>query len=132
MTSTPLREKFPDFFRAFRRDAGQQLRQPFEGDFVLRIRDQFQIRRRVLDVRLLEKPDAAGDGEGDVALGEFKLQFERVKMRAVKHGDLVQARAFVAQFQHALGDERGLLRGVHAGDQRGFQAGFARRRELSW
>ena len=70
--------------------------------------------------------------KGMLPLGQFELQFQRVKMRAVKHGHLVQAHAFLAQFQHALGDERGLLRGVHAGDQRGFQAGFARRRELSW
>ncbi len=51
-------------------------------------------------------------------------------MRAVKHGHLVQVYAFIAQFKDALGDERGLLHGVHAGDQCRFQSGLARRREL--
>ena len=81
-------------------------------------------------MRLFKEPDAAGDGERDVPFGQLKLQLQRVEMRAVKHGHLVQIRAFIPQFQYTLGDERGLLRGVHAGDQRRFQAGLARRREF--
>ena len=119
----------PKFFRALGGDAGQQLDEAFEGDFIARVGDEFQICRRVLDVRLLEKPDAAGDGEWDLALGQFELQFERVEMRAVEHGDLVHARAFLAELNHALRNKRGLLRGVHARNQRGFHAGFARRRK---
>ena len=63
----------------------------------------------VLDVRLLEEPQAAGDDVRDVAAREFHLQFHRVVMGAIKHGDLVQRHAFVAQFKNPLRDELRLL-----------------------
>ncbi len=123
-------ENLPHLIRALCRNAGQQLDEPLERNFVARIGDELEISRRILDVRLLEEPDAAGDGEGDLPPGQLQLQFERVEMRPVKHGDIVQVHAFLRQFHHALRDERGLLPGVHARDQRGLEAGFARRREV--
>ena len=65
-----------------------------------------------------------------MALGQFELQFERVEMRTVKHSHPVQVHSFLGQFRHTLRDERGLLRGVRACDQRGLEAGLARRREF--
>jgi hypothetical protein len=47
---------------------------------------------------LLEEADAAGDAERDVAAREFELEFERVEVRAIKHGHVVQCHAFVAKF----------------------------------
>ena len=58
----------------------------------LRIGDELQISGHILDVRLFEEADAAGDAEGNIAPGQFQLQFQRVKMRAVKHRHLVQTR----------------------------------------
>ena len=43
---------------------------------------------------------------------------------------LVQVQPFLAQFEHALGDEGGLLGGIAAGHEHGLRAGFARGREL--
>ena len=79
---------------------------------------------------LLEEADAAGDGKRNVAPGQFQLQFERVEVRAVKRGHIVQIAALITQFQQALGDERGLLRGIAAHDEHGLGAGLPRRREL--
>ena len=79
---------------------------------------------------LLEKANAARDREGDLAAGQFELKFERVKMRTVKDGDVAKTGALVAEFQGALGDKRGLLRGIHAGDEGRFQAGFPGRRQF--
>ena len=120
----------PQFVRALGPEAGQQLREALEGNLVARIGHEFQIRGRVLDVRLFKETDAAGDGERDLLPGQFQLQFQRVKMRAIQHGDVIQAGAFVAQFQRALGDEGRLLAGVMAGHQHGFQAGLARGRQV--
>ena len=123
-------ENVPELVRALGGDAGQQLGNAFEGDLVARIDDELQVGGGVLDVRLLKEPDAAGDGEGDLALGELELQFQRMKVRSIQHGDLAHAHAFVVQFQHALRDEGGLLRGVHARDQGRFHAGLARGRQF--
>jgi len=64
---------FQIFSRPFRADPRQQLRDALEGEFVLRVGDELEICGGVLDVCLLEEPDAAGDGRRDVALREFKL-----------------------------------------------------------
>ena len=101
-----------------------------EGDFIARVGDEFQVGGGVLDVRLFKEADAAGDGEWNLLPGEFELQFQRVKVGAVEHGDLVEAGAFFAEFKGALGDEGGLLGGIGAGDEGGFHAGLARRREF--
>ena len=79
VTSTPTLKDLPDFFRATGGDAGKQLDETFEGGFIARVGDEFQICRCVLNMRLLKKPDAAGDGERDLALGQFELQLKRVK-----------------------------------------------------
>ena len=51
-------------------------------------------------------------------------------MRAIQHRDIVQAHAFIAQLQRALRDERRLLPGILARDERGFHTGLARGREF--
>src|ERR1051325_11923074 len=111
LTSAATFEFFPQFIRAFAADAGQKLHEALETQFVARVGDELEIRGHVLDVRLLEKTNPAGDAERDVATREFELKFERVEVRTVKHGHLVQVRALVAEFEDALGDEGGLLRG---------------------
>ena len=123
-------EILQQFFRAFAADAGKQLHEPLEGNFVARVGDKFQIGGGVLDMRLLKKTDAAGDGKRNLLPRQFQLQFQRVKMRAIQHGDLVQARALLAQFQGALRDERRLLAGVVALHRGRFEAGLAGGREF--
>ncbi len=90
-------------------DPGQQFHHPFERDFIARIRDEANERGDILDVRLLEKSNAARDLIGNAAPRKFELQFDRVIMRAIQNRDLVQLDAFVAQFENSLGDELRLL-----------------------
>ena len=123
-------EPAPKFVRALAPDPGQQLRDAFEGQFIARVGRQFEISRGVLDVRLLKKPDAAGDAERNIAPRQFKLQFERVKMRTIQHRHFVHVHSFLAQFQHALRHERGLLRRAHAGHQHRFRARLAGRGQI--
>src|SRR5882762_6903290 len=81
-------------------------------------------------MRLLEKSDAARNRERDLPARQFKLQFQRVKMGAVKDSHPVQSHAFFMQLQNALRDEERLLRGVFTYDQSGAISRFARRREF--
>src|SRR5436190_23245202 len=75
----------PQFLCAFTTNARQQLNQAFEGDFVARILDEFEVGGDILDVGLLEKANTAGDGEGNAAFSQLELQFERVEMRSVEN-----------------------------------------------
>src|SRR5436190_6975421 len=93
---------FPQLVRAFSADTGQQLDQSLEGHFIARIYDELQISGDIFEVRLLEKADAACDAEGNISPGQLELQFQRVKVRSVKHGHLIQFHAFIAQFEHTL------------------------------
>jgi len=77
-------------------------------------------------MRLLEKTDTARDRKRNLLPRQFQLQFQRVKMRAIQNGDVIQTHAFIAQLQRALRDERRLLPGIVARDERGFHAGFSR------
>ena len=108
----------------------EQARDSFEGQFVARIEDEFQIGGDVLDVRLFKKPDAAGDAEGNVLAGQFELQFQRVEMGAIEHGHVFQGPAFVAQFQDPLGHEGRLLAAIAATHQGRLAAGRARGGQL--
>ena len=126
----PALKFLEQLFRPLGADARQEQRQALERDLIARIGHQLQIRRHVLDVGLLKEPDAAGDGEGDLAPRQLQLQFEHVEMGAVQHRHVVQAGALLAQFQDALGYKGGLLPGVLALDQRGFHARFPGGREL--
>ena len=60
-------------------------------------------------MRLLEKPDAACDLIGNPATGKLQLQLNRVIMRAVKHGDVVEIDIFIAQFENPLRHKLRLL-----------------------
>ena len=102
----------PQIFRALAADAGQQSDHPFEGDFIARIGDEANEGGDVLDVRLLEKTNAARDLIGNAAARKLELQLDRVIVRAVEDGDLVQLDSFVAQLENALGDELRLLAAV--------------------
>ncbi len=66
----------------------------------------------IFDVRLLEKPDAAGDLIRDAAARKLQLQLDRVIMRAVKDGDVVQINIFIAQLEDPLGNKLRLLRAI--------------------
>ena len=107
----------PQLHRRLAAHAGQHQRQTLEGLFIARIGQPFQVRGDVLDMRLLKEPDAAGDGERNVAPREFELHFQRVKVRAIQHGHVVQLDAFLAQFQCALGDKGRLFIGRAAHSQ---------------
>src|SRR5262249_16101007 len=120
----------PEFISAFAADAGQQLHNPFERKFVARVVDEFEIGGGVLDVRLLEETDAAGDAERDVATREFELKVQSGKVRAVEDGNFVQVTAFLAEFEGPLCDEGSLLRGVTTHNLRRLVAGFAGGSEL--
>src|SRR5207253_10526540 len=98
--------------------ARRQPGQPREGQFVALVADQLEIGGDVFDMRLIEEAGAAGNAEGDVAAGEFQLQLERVKVRAVQLRHLVQVGPFLAQRERALRDKSRLLSGPCAGDKR--------------
>ena len=123
-------ELLPQFLRPFPADAGKHPRQPLESGFIRRVRHEFQPRGHILDVGLLKKADPAGDAERDVAPGQFQLQLERMEMRPVKDGHLVDVAALLAQFKNALRDKGGLLRRLGAGHQHRLEPRTARRRKL--
>jgi hypothetical protein len=92
-------------FRGAVADSGKQFHHAFEGDFIARIGHEADERRHVFDVRLLEKPDAAGDLVRNAAPRKLQLQLERVIMRAVKDRDVVQINIFIAQLENPLGNK---------------------------
>ena len=51
----------------------QHENQPLERLLIKRVGDPFQVRGYILNVCLFKKTDTAGDGEGDIAAGKFKL-----------------------------------------------------------
>ena len=72
----------------------------------------------IFDVRLLEKADAARDLIRNAAARQFELQFDRVIMRAIKHGDVAKIDIFIAQLENPLRDELRLLAAVIQRDHR--------------
>ena len=83
---------------------GQQLQQAEAGDAVARILDEAQQRQHVLDVGGVEEFQAAELHEGNVAPGQLDLQRAAVAGGAEQHRLLLQQRAALAVFQHALDD----------------------------
>jgi hypothetical protein len=79
---------------------------------------------------LFEKADAAGDAERYVPARQLQLQLQRMEMGTVKHRHFVQIDAPLAQFQHPLGNERGLLPSLTAGDHHRLGTLLARRGEF--
>ena len=121
----------PEFVRRRPAHSRQQTHDALERHLVVVVRAEFQERRHVLDMRLLEKPQAACDLKRDTVPGQFDLQLQRVEMRAVEHGDLVEFDALVAQFEDALGDELRLHVAVVEFEQRGLdRARLPVRRQL--
>jgi len=67
--------------------------------------------------------------KGDVAPGQFQLQFERVEMRAIQHGHFVQVGAFLAHSSTRWAMNAACCaRRCRPGGP--FEAGLARGREL--
>ena len=122
-------KRCPKLGRRLGSNARQHQHDALERQFVGGIDEELQVSGDVLDVGLLKKPDAAREHERNVAPRELELQFERVKVRAVQHGDSLHRHALVTQFEHALGDELRLLVGVVTGDERRLHARVAHRRE---
>ena len=81
-------------------------------------------------MRLLEKPQAAGDDVGNVAPRQFHLQFHRMIMRAIQHRDVVERHAFVAQLENPLGHEQRLLVRIGTNHQPRFHAACAHRLQV--
>ena len=79
----------PKVFRSSIPDSGQQFHHSFERHFIARVCHEPNERRHILDMGLLEKPDAAGDLIGNAAARQLELQFDRMIVRAIEHGDIV-------------------------------------------
>ena len=79
------------------------------GDAVARVRRETQQRQRVLDVRRVEKLQAAELDERNVAPRQLQLQRRRVVRGAEQHRLRFQAVAGFAVFQHAQRDEARLV-----------------------
>ena len=62
----------------------------------MRVVDELEVGGHILHVGLFEEANATGDAEGDVAAGQLELQLQRVEVRAIEHGHLVQRDALVA------------------------------------
>ena len=98
----------PEFLRHAGADAGQEHDHAAEGQLVPRIDDEAHEGHHVLDVRLLEEPDTAGDAEGYFTARQFHLQFHAVEVRPVEHGYFIGVRTFFNKVPDALGNEFGL------------------------
>ena len=90
---------------------GRRRDDAFEGQFVARIGDEFEVGGDVLDVGLFKEADAAGDAEGNVAAGQFELQFQGVKMGAIEDGHFFQARSLPRAVAGRAGRRRPPARG---------------------
>ena len=99
---------YPEFLGHSRADAGQQHHHAAEGKFILGIDHKTHKCHHVLNMGLLEKPDAAGDAERYFSAGQFHLQFHAVEVGAVKHGYFTGVRAFFNEIPDTLDDKFGL------------------------
>jgi len=83
------------------------------------------MRQHVLDMRGLDKLEAAALDERNVAALELEFKIERVKARTEQHRDLGELDALLAKFQDALRDEARLHVLVLGADQHWAKAAFA-------
>jgi hypothetical protein len=90
----------------------QEQEQPPPGRLVARVDHDPQEGQDVLEVGLLEEPQAAADRVGDPAPDELGLQQDAVVVVAVQDGHPAQALALLAALQDLLAEEVGLLVGV--------------------
>ncbi len=60
-----------------------------QGDVVVRVENQLEVRERVLDLLALVKPDAAQDDVADVGLAQSVFDRPRLRVGAVEHGHRV-------------------------------------------
>ena len=96
----------------------EQPHRALETHFIARIGRPFEERDDVFDVRLLEKPQPAGDRERDPAHGQLHLDFQTLEMRPIEHGHLFERDSLVTQFQHPLRDKRRLAARIIQRDER--------------
>ena len=71
----------------------------------------------VLDMGLLEKPQAAANRIGNAASQELALQEDAVVMIAIEYGHLAQLQALFPGFEDLLANERGFFIGICGGDE---------------
>ena len=119
------RECVPDGVGRHAADAREELQHPLQGQLVARVVGEAQVGEHVLDVGLLEEADAAAHHEGDAPARQLELDLHGVVVRPVEDGDLPEREALVAQLEHPLGDEGGLLLDVAAGHEPGQRPGGA-------
>ena len=90
-------------------DARDELHEAKARDPVARILREPQQGQHVLDVRAVEKFEAAEFDEGNVAAGELDFQVAAVDGRPEQNRLLLQDRAAFAVLQHAFNDIAGLV-----------------------
>src|SRR5262249_38184785 len=98
---------------------GQKLRNSSKRQLVARIRCELQICGYIFDMRLFEKSHAARDGKRNLLPGQFELQFERVKVGAIKDRHFIEADSFFMQLAGALSNKESLLGAIFAHHERG-------------
>ena len=117
--AAPARQqRGPDRLRGGGPDPRGHLEAALQGQLVARVADEAQVGQHVLDVGGLEEAHAGADHEGDAAPGQLELDLHRVVVGPVEDGDLGERHPLVAQLQHPLRREGGLLEEVAAGHQR--------------
>src|SRR5258707_1014818 len=98
-------------------DTRQQVHHAEAGDAIARIFDKAQQRQHVLDVRGVEKLQAAELDEWDVAAGEFDFQRPAMRGRTEEHHLLLKEGPFLAGLEDPLYDVAGLVGLVAHADQ---------------
>ena len=90
-------ELIPQFLGSPPSDTGQESRNALECDFVVRVNGKLHECSNILDVRLFEKSEAAGDREGYTGPSQGQLHLQRLEMRAVENRHGIQIDAFIPQ-----------------------------------
>ena len=108
----------PDRLRRGRPDPRRHLEAALQRQLVPGVADEAQVGQHVLHVGRLEEADAGADHEGDPAPRQLELDLHRVVVGPVEDRDLGERHPLVAQLQHPLRREGGLLEEIAARHQR--------------
>ena len=99
-------------------------------DVALRVRDDAQVRERVLHLGALEEAHAADHLVRDAVLAELLLEHAGLRVHPVEHGDLARGHAALHERADPLDDELRLVVLVLGGDDAHGLAARVRRPEL--
>ena len=102
---------------ALRADLREEGGKAGEGGEVSRVGGKAQLGAEVLDVGLFKEAHAAGNLIVDIVAGQLHLQFHRVVVGAVEHGDVGEIAALVDQGADALENKASLSTGIHDRDE---------------